>query len=63
MKALFVIGPSGCGKTTLSSHLLSVYTKIFGANSASLINLDPANESGGHADIDIKELVTIEDIM
>lgn len=45
MKSIFVIGPSGSGKSTLSQYLTEIYKTLFGANSALLINLDPANPS------------------
>ena len=59
--AQFVIGPAGSGKTTychvMQQHALLRKRKLY------LINLDPASESTDDYDVDIKELISIDDVM
>lgn len=55
-----VIGPPGCGKTTYIREIKSYYNKF--KREVMIINLDPANESEKCFDIDIRDLITIDDI-
>lgn len=58
--AVLVTGPAGAGKTTFSNALI---THLRTAKRAGhLVNLDPAAEVN-EAIIDIKELVSLEDVM
>lgn len=56
-----VIGPAGSGKTTycrtIQQHAAVKKRNIF------LVNLDPAAENSEDYDIDIKDLISIDDVM
>jgi GTPase SAR1 family protein len=55
-----VIGPPGSGKTTYIKEMKSYYNKF--KREVITINLDPANECNNNFDIDIRDLITIDDI-
>ncbi|XP_055331049.1 GPN-loop GTPase 2-like [Paramacrobiotus metropolitanus] len=58
-----VIGPPGSGKTTYCFHIAELLKSVFNRKLA-IINLDPANEKLPFAaDVDVKELVSVEDAM
>lgn len=56
-----VIGPAGSGKTTycraIQQHALMKKREVH------IVNLDPANELPTEYDIDVKELISVEDVM
>jgi GTPase SAR1 family protein len=60
--AILVTGPAGAGKSTFCQSLL---THLYNSKrSAHLVNLDPAAQPGEYEPaIDIKELVSLEDVM
>ena len=59
---IITIGPAGVGKTTMC-HALQVHGQIH-KRGIYVVNLDPAAELTPYeADVDIRELITIEDAM
>eukprot|EP00923_Selenidium_pygospionis_P045176 GHVN01077929.1.p3 GENE.GHVN01077929.1~~GHVN01077929.1.p3 ORF type:complete len:103 (-),score=11.24 GHVN01077929.1:379-687(-) len=57
-----VVGPPGSGKTTYCDGMSQMCRAL--KRPVVLVNLDPANDVVPYtADIDIKELVTVENIM
>eukprot|EP00826_Nyctotherus_ovalis_P060943 TRINITY_DN8618_c0_g1_i3.p1 TRINITY_DN8618_c0_g1~~TRINITY_DN8618_c0_g1_i3.p1 ORF type:complete len:278 (+),score=68.03 TRINITY_DN8618_c0_g1_i3:178-1011(+) len=56
-----VIGPAGNGKTTYC-HIIQQFAQTKNRKMY-LVNLDPASESTSDYDIDIKDLVSIDDVM
>ena len=59
---IFAIGPAGVGKTTMC-HSLQVHGRIH-KRGIYVVNLDPAAELTPYeADVDVRELITIEDAM
>lgn len=60
--ATIVIGPAGVGKTTLA-HALQVHGEVK-KRGISVMNMDPAADAVPYrADVDIRELITVEDAM
>lgn len=60
--ATVVIGPAGVGKTTMA-HALQVHGEA-SKRAISVLNLDPAADNLPYrADVDIRELITVEDAM
>lgn len=63
--AQLVIGPPGAGKSTYCNGMQQFMGAI--GRKCSVVNLDPANEggagSGYKAAVDVRELVTLEEIM
>jgi len=56
-----VIGPAGSGKTTYC-HIIQQQAATKGRKMY-LVNLDPASENTSDYDIDIKDLISIDDVM
>ncbi len=60
--AVLVSGPAGAGKSTFCTSLITHAQSI--GRSVHLFNLDPAAEKFEYEpSIDIKELITLEDVM
>lgn len=60
--AQLVVGPPGAGKSTYCNGMQQFMGAI--GRKASVVNLDPANDQTSYESaIDVRELVTIEDIM
>ncbi|TGZ84358.1 hypothetical protein EX30DRAFT_354033 [Ascodesmis nigricans] len=59
---VFVVGPAGCGKSTFCAALIQHLKNS--RRSCVYVNLDPAAEEFEYEpDVDIKELISLEDVM
>eukprot|EP00766_Chilomastix_caulleryi_P001439 gnl/Chilomastix_caulleri/2408.p1 GENE.gnl/Chilomastix_caulleri/2408~~gnl/Chilomastix_caulleri/2408.p1 ORF type:complete len:177 (-),score=14.95 gnl/Chilomastix_caulleri/2408:9-539(-) len=62
--AQLVLGPAGSGKSTYCSIMQDYFSSSGDGRSCHVINLDPAAETFGYtATVDIRELVTVDDVM
>lgn len=59
--AQLVVGPPGSGKTTYCKQIR--HTLAEKGREVVMVNLDPANEPGQEFDVDIRELISLEDVM
>jgi hypothetical protein len=59
--AQLVVGPPGTGKTTYCNHLAD-FLKTLG-RSVLVVNLDPASESQHGFDVDVRKLISVDDVM
>lgn len=56
-----VLGAPGAGKSTYCNALTQLFTSM--GRDFIHINLDPANDFTGNVDVDIKNLITVSDVM